>query len=118
MQEMQETTVRFLGWGDSLEKEMAAHSSILAWIIPWTEDPGNHRPLGCKESDATERPTISSSLLLLPSVFPGIRVFSNELALCIRAKVLEFQLQNQSVGWTGLILLSKGLSRVLSRTTV
>ena len=37
---MQETRVQFLGWEDPLEKEMAAHSSILAWRIPWTEDPG------------------------------------------------------------------------------
>ena len=34
---MQETQVRSLGWEDPLEKEMAAHSSILAWRIPWTE---------------------------------------------------------------------------------
>ena len=40
---MQETWVRFLGWEDPLEKEMATHSSILAWIIPWSED-----PWGCK----------------------------------------------------------------------
>ena len=37
---MQETWVRPLGWGDPLEKEMAAHSSILAWKIPWTVEPG------------------------------------------------------------------------------
>ena len=37
---MQETWVRYLGWEDSLEKEMATHSSILAWRIPWTEEPG------------------------------------------------------------------------------
>ena len=36
---MQETRVRSLGWKDPLEKEMAAHSSILAWKIPWTEEP-------------------------------------------------------------------------------
>ena len=40
MQEMQETGVPSLGWEDSLEKEMAPHSSILAWEIPWTEEPG------------------------------------------------------------------------------
>ena len=41
---MQETPVRSLGWEDSLEKEMATHSSILAWRIPWTEKPGKlHR---------------------------------------------------------------------------
>ena len=37
---MQETGVRSLGQEDSLEKEMATHSSILAWKIPWTEEPG------------------------------------------------------------------------------
>ena len=36
---MQETQVRFLGWEDPLEKEMAIHSSILTWEIPWTEEP-------------------------------------------------------------------------------
>ena len=37
---MQETQVQSLDWEDSLEKEMAIHSSILAWEIPWTEEPG------------------------------------------------------------------------------
>ena len=39
-QEMQETQFRSLGWEDPLEKGMATHSSILAWRIPWTEEPG------------------------------------------------------------------------------
>ena len=37
---MQETQVHLLGWADFLEKGMATHSSILAWRIPWTEEPG------------------------------------------------------------------------------
>ena len=37
---MQETQLRSLGWEDPLVKGMAAHSSILAWKIPWTEEPG------------------------------------------------------------------------------
>ena len=40
MQEMQETWVLPLGWKDPLEEEMATHSSILAWRIPWTEESG------------------------------------------------------------------------------
>ena len=40
MQELQEVLVRSLGWEDPLEKEMATHSSILAWEILWTEEPG------------------------------------------------------------------------------
>ena len=42
----QETWIQFLGWEDSLEKEMATHSSILAWKIPWTEEPGGYSPWG------------------------------------------------------------------------
>ena len=46
---MQETQVRSLGWEDRLEKEMATNSSILAWEIPWTEEPGGpYSPRGCK----------------------------------------------------------------------
>ena len=48
------------GWEDPLEKGMAAYSSILAWSIPWTEEPGAwwaNSPLGRKESDPTERLT-------------------------------------------------------------
>ena len=41
---MRETRVRSLGWEDPLEKEMATHSSILAWEILWTEAPGGLRP--------------------------------------------------------------------------
>ena len=53
---MRETRVQSLGWEDPLEKEMAAHSSILAWKIPWTEEPGRlYSPWGRKELDTTER---------------------------------------------------------------
>ena len=43
---MQETQVRCLGWEDPLEKEMATYSSILAWRIPWTEEPGGLQFMG------------------------------------------------------------------------
>ena len=43
---MQETWVRSLGWEDALEKGMATHSSILAWRIPWTEEPGGLQSMG------------------------------------------------------------------------
>ena len=52
---MQKTWVQILGQEDPLEKGMAAHSSILAWRIPWTEEPGRLSPWGCKELDTTER---------------------------------------------------------------
>ena len=41
------------GWEDPLEEEMATHSSILAWEIPWREEPGGLQFRGCKESDTT-----------------------------------------------------------------
>ena len=52
---MQETQVQSLDREDLLEKEMATHSSILAWKIPWTEEPGRYSPWGRKESDMTLR---------------------------------------------------------------
>ena len=52
---MQETLVQSLGLEDPLEKEMATHSSIPAWRIPWTEEPGSlYSPWGHKELDTTE----------------------------------------------------------------
>ena len=42
----QETRVQFLGWEDPLEKEMAIHSSTLAWKIPWTEEPDKLQSMG------------------------------------------------------------------------
>ena len=46
MQETEETRVRSLGWEDPLEEEMVTHSSILAWRIPWTEEPGRLQSMG------------------------------------------------------------------------
>ena len=50
---MQENWVRSLGQEDPLEKEMATHSSILAWIISWTEKPGGLQSMGSQELDMT-----------------------------------------------------------------
>ena len=75
MQETQETWVLSLGWEDLLEEEMAAHSSILAWKIPWTEDPQGCSPWGCKEFDATghtctNRRTLYSNISFQLYIFP------------------------------------------------
>ena len=53
MPAMLETWVGFLGWKDPLEKEMATHSSIFAWRIPWTEEPGGLQSTGSQVSDTT-----------------------------------------------------------------
>ena len=60
---MQETQVGSLGWKDYLEKEMATHSSIRAWEIPWTEEAGRLRPVRIvKESDMTEQLSSSNDI--------------------------------------------------------
>ena len=51
---MPETWVQSWGHKDPLEKETAIHSSILAWEIPWTEEPGGLQSMGQKESDMAE----------------------------------------------------------------
>ena len=47
---MQETWVQSLGWEDPLEEGMATHSSILAWRIPWTEEPGGLQSMGLQRN--------------------------------------------------------------------
>ena len=137
IQETQEMGIWSLGWEDPLEEEMATHSNILPWKIPWTEEPGWLQSLGSQtvrhnwasnihnqlssvqslsrvrlfvtiwtaarqaslSITNSQSPPRSVSielvmpsshlilccpLLLLPSIFPSIRVFSNELALCMR----------------------------------
>ena len=81
IQEAQEMWIWSLGWEDSLEKEMATHSNILAWKIPWTEEPGWLQSI---ESVMPSDHLILRRSLLLSSVFPSIRIFSNESVLHIR----------------------------------
>ena len=113
MPKLQETQVRSLGWEDPLEKEMVTHSSILAWRIPWTEEPGRLQSMGRKESDMTERlhfhftftvylehPATQHPQLLGPAggtndVYGIVR----ELHLCVRPfRVLGRELQ---ISWLG-----------------
>ena len=65
---VQETWVQSLGWEDPLEKGMATHSSILAWRMPWTEEPGGLQPWSRKESDTTELLTQQQEIYI--SSFP------------------------------------------------
>ena len=64
---MRETQVQSLGWEDLVEKEMATHSSTIAWKMPWTEELVGYSPWGRKESD-TERPHLH--LLKLVTALP------------------------------------------------
>ena len=70
---MQETWVRSLSWEDPLEKEMAAHSSILAWRIPGQRSLAGYSPRGHTESDTTEKLTFSPyvGLHVSPGEYPG-----------------------------------------------
>ena len=65
---MQKTRVRSLGQEDLLEKELATHSSILAWRIPWTEEPGRLQSIVCKELDTTEQLMRSLSHMAEPEI--------------------------------------------------
>ena len=78
--EMQETQVQFLGQEDLREKGMATYSSIPAWGIPWTEEPGRLQSMGFKESDITERPTLSLLLQEQSEGFLGDSVVKNPSA--------------------------------------
>ena len=60
MQEMQEAQVQSLGPEDPLEKGMATHSVILAWRIPWMEEPGGLQTMG-SQTDTTERLPLGST---------------------------------------------------------
>ena len=60
---MQETQVQFLGQEEPLEEGIATHSSILAWRIPWTEEPGGLQSMCRKETDTTEQLVLPLSLL-------------------------------------------------------
>ena len=58
---VRETQVQSLGREDPLEKEMATHSSILAWKIPWTEEPGKLQSIGLQSQDTTKQPHFTSN---------------------------------------------------------
>ena len=147
--------ISFQGWGShrkvedeekkktALRKQMFISSvqllsCVQLFATPWTgarqaslsiTNPPSLRKLTCIELMMSSNHLIlCHPLLLLPSIFPSIRVFTNESALCIRwpkfvsasTSVLPVNTQDWfPLGWTGWISLqSKGLSRVFSNTTV
>ena len=73
--------VRSLGLEDPLEKGMATHSSILAWRIPWAEEPGGPQSMGSKESDMTKSHTcvllVDLEWECLPGIFTLFNLISN-----------------------------------------
>ena len=77
---MQETWVQSLGQGDPLEKGMETHSSILAWRIPWTKEPGR-LPWGHKELDMTEQ--LILLLIIIQPKFEDYYLRSSQFHPCI-----------------------------------
>ena len=68
------TRVPTLGWEDLLEKEMATHSSILAWRIPWTEKPGGLQSMGSRrvEHDWVTSLSLMNSVFCTSTLFPPL----------------------------------------------
>ena len=65
---LQETGVQSLGQEDPLKEEMATQSRILAWRIPWTEEPGGQQSMGLQELDTTERLSINIQMYKINSI--------------------------------------------------
>ena len=88
MQETQETWVQPLGQEDALEKEMATHSKILAWEIPWTVEPGRLQSKGSQKSwtwlKLTKHTTPTFYILLFT-----FRIFFNNLPILIQVDLVH-----------------------------
>ena len=92
---MQETQVRSLGWEDPLEKEMATHSSILAWRIPWIEEPCGLQSTGSQSwtqlSDFKKKwggimvKITKNNFLTFP--YPPVLTWSPQMGLCLQVSV-------------------------------
>ena len=65
---VQETWVLPLCWEEALQEGMATHSSVLAWRIPWTEEPGGLQSMGRKESDMPEQLSTAQHTILLSAI--------------------------------------------------
>ena len=79
---MQETRVWSLGWDDALEKEMVAHSSILAWKISWTEKSSRYCPWGHIEVDTTEQLTLLFHFHILADICHLLLFFYSSIIYC------------------------------------
>ena len=112
---MQETWVQSLGWEDTLEKEMATHSSILAWEIPWTEEPGRLQSMELQRvgHDFATAKSAAKSLQSCPTLcnpmdcsLPGFSVHG-----ILQPRTLEWVAISFSNAWKWKVKV-KSLSRV------
>ena len=102
---MQETWVRSLDWEDPLEKEMATHSSILAWRIPWTEEPGGLQSTGSQRV-GHDWTTSLSSQWYHPIISSSVTPFSCPQSFQWKSFPMSwlFTSGGQSIGATGSVL--------------
>ena len=87
---VQETQVRFLDWEDPLEKGMATHSSILAWRIPWMEEPGGLQSMGSQRVGHNWATYTYISKLSFPIFSIGREGFQRHMLCCLSWKMLLF----------------------------
>ena len=73
---MQETWVQFLGWEDPLEKEVAAHSSTLAWKTPWSEEPGWLLSMGSQRVGHDWTTPLTTSFIVFSPLIPSLSLVS------------------------------------------
>ena len=83
---MQETQVRPLGWEDPLEKEMASHSSILDWEIPWAEEPGELQSMGSQRVHHLAAATITMFMFIFTALFTIAKTCE---ATCIQQQMMN-----------------------------
>ena len=95
---IQETWVQSLGEEDPLEKGMATNSSVLAWEIPRTKEPGGYSPWGCKEYDGTEQLT-RVHVHTHTHAHPGGAVGKESTCQCRRHKRYGFERWVRDVPW-------------------
>ena len=101
MQETLEMRVRSLGWEDPLEEEIAIHSRILAWKIPWTEEPGRLQSSGCKELDVTKHVCVRVHTHTVVATIILVTTVLHYRALAITGSLSEFlhlHMESSSLG--------------------
>ena len=86
-----------LGWEDPLEEEMATHTSILAWEIPWTKEPGELQSTGSKELDITEWLGHNKLWNILKEMrIPDTWAASWEICMQVKKQQLELNMEQQT----------------------
>ena len=121
---MRETRVWALGWEDPLEKETATRSSILAWTIPWTEEPGRQQSMGSQRVGHNWVTSLSFTMLWSRQIswrkldikgkFPRRRTGKEPACQCRRLKRLRFDPWVRKIPWSRINLAMATCSSILT----